>query len=55
MQVLQGIGYSERRPGVEMKSCMAQRSEGATLRANIALLENNARVAALIASELSQL
>src|SRR5712664_1297307 len=34
---------------------MAQRSEGATLRANIALLENNARVAAQIASELSQL
>src|SRR5712691_885177 len=36
-------------------ACMAQRSEGATLRANIALLENNARVAAQIASELSQL
>jgi pseudouridylate synthase len=33
---------------------MAERSEGATLRANIALLENNARVAAQIASELSQ-
>jgi pseudouridylate synthase len=33
---------------------MAERSEGATLRANIALLENNARVAARIASELSQ-
>jgi pseudouridine-5'-phosphate glycosidase len=33
---------------------MAQLSEGATLRANIALLENNARVAARIASELSQ-
>ena len=32
---------------------MAQRSEGATLRANIALLENNVRVAACIASELS--
>jgi pseudouridylate synthase len=32
---------------------MAERSEGATLRANIALLENNARVAAQIASELS--
>jgi pseudouridine-5'-phosphate glycosidase len=28
---------------------MAERSEGATLRANIALLENNARVAAQIA------
>jgi len=33
---------------------MAERSEGATLRANIALLENNARVAAQIASGLSQ-
>jgi pseudouridine-5'-phosphate glycosidase len=33
---------------------MAERSEGATLRANIALLENNARVAAQIASELSR-
>ena len=33
---------------------MAQLSEGATLRANIALLENNAGVAARIASELSQ-
>jgi len=33
---------------------MSQRSDGATLRANIALLENNARVAAQIASELSQ-
>jgi pseudouridine-5'-phosphate glycosidase len=33
---------------------MAQLSEGATLRANIALLENNARVAASIACELSQ-
>lgn len=33
---------------------MAERSEGATLRANIALLENNARVAAQIASELNQ-
>ncbi len=33
---------------------MAQLSEGATLRANIALLENNARVAAQIASALSQ-
>jgi len=31
---------------------MAERSEGATLRANIALLENNARVAAEIASRL---
>ena len=33
---------------------MAERSAGATLRANIALLENNARVAARIASELNQ-
>jgi pseudouridine-5'-phosphate glycosidase len=33
---------------------MAERSEGATLRANIALLENNTRVAAQIARELSQ-
>jgi len=33
---------------------MAGLSDGATLRANIALLENNARVAARIASELSQ-
>jgi len=33
---------------------MSQLSEGATLRANIALLENNARVAARIASVLSQ-
>jgi len=33
---------------------MAELSEGATLRANISLLENNARVAARIARELSQ-
>ena len=33
---------------------MAERSEGATLRANISLLESNVRVAAQIASELSQ-
>jgi pseudouridine-5'-phosphate glycosidase len=33
---------------------MAERSEGATLRANIALLENNVLVGARIASELSQ-
>jgi pseudouridine-5'-phosphate glycosidase len=33
---------------------MAQLSEGSTLRANIALLENNARVAASIARELDQ-
>ena len=35
-------------------SRMAQQSEGATLRANIALLENNAQVAAAIACELWQ-
>ena len=34
---------------------MAERSHGATLRANIALLENNARVAAQIAAALSRL
>jgi pseudouridine-5'-phosphate glycosidase len=34
-------------------SAMAQRSHGATLRANIALLENNARIAAEIAHALS--
>jgi pseudouridine-5'-phosphate glycosidase len=33
---------------------MSQRSDGATLRANIALLENNVRVAAQIAGKLSQ-
>ena len=33
---------------------MAQRSGGATLRANIALLENNARVAAQIARSLAR-
>jgi pseudouridine-5'-phosphate glycosidase len=36
-------------------SQMAQRSSGSTLRANIALLENNARVAALIAKAVSGL
>ncbi len=36
-------------------SCMAEHSHGATLAANIALLENNARVAAGIAVALSQL
>ena len=35
-------------------SHMAQCSEGATLRANVALLENNARVAAAIANALTQ-
>jgi len=34
---------------------MAKQSDGATLRANIALLENNARVAAMIASDISNL
>jgi len=33
---------------------MSQSSEGATLRANIALLENNARVAAQIVGALNQ-
>jgi pseudouridine-5'-phosphate glycosidase len=33
---------------------MSERSEGATLRANVALLENNARVAARIAMALNQ-
>ena len=33
-------------------ACMSERSAGATLRANIALLENNARVAAGIARAL---
>jgi pseudouridine-5'-phosphate glycosidase len=33
---------------------MAERSEGATLRANIALLENNARVAAQISSAVAR-
>jgi len=32
---------------------MAEQSKGATLRANLALLENNARVAARIARELA--
>jgi pseudouridine-5'-phosphate glycosidase len=36
-------------------SQMAQRSEGATLRANIALLENNARVAAEIAKQVDRI
>jgi len=36
-------------------SQMAERSGGATLRANIALLENNARVAAELAAELARL
>src|SRR5262249_27078835 len=34
---------------------MAKQSDGATLRANIALLENNARVAGMIASDISNL
>jgi pseudouridine-5'-phosphate glycosidase len=35
-------------------SRMAQQSEGATLRANIGLLENNARVAAEIAASITR-
>ena len=35
-------------------SSMSRKSEGATLKANIALLENNARVAATIAQSLGQ-
>ena len=35
-------------------SRMAQQSGGATLKANIALLENNARVAAEVASALAE-
>src|SRR5258707_9654426 len=46
------IGGSELTPFLLAR--MAERSEGATLRANIALLENNARGAAQIANELSQ-
>jgi pseudouridine-5'-phosphate glycosidase len=35
-------------------SRMAQQSEGATLRANIGLLENNAQVAAEVAASIAQ-
>lgn len=47
----EGVGGRELTPF--LLSYMAKRSEGATLRANIALLENNARVAAAIASALA--
>jgi pseudouridylate synthase len=46
-----GVGGRELTPFLLAR--MAERSEGATLRANIALLENNARVAADIARALS--
>lgn len=46
----QAIGGRELTPF--LLSAMAQASHGATLKANIALLENNARVAAAIASDL---
>lgn len=46
-----GIGGRELTPF--LLGQMAQRSGGATLRANIALLENNARVAAEVASQIS--
>lgn len=47
-----GVGGRELTPF--LLSQMAQKSDGATLRANIALLENNARVAAKIAAALSR-
>jgi len=47
----QNIGGRELTPF--LLSHMAERSEGSTLRANIALLENNARVAAEIAKEVA--
>ena len=47
---IKAIGGRELTPF--LLSYMAQRSEGATLKANIALLENNARVAAEIANAL---
>jgi len=47
-----GIGGRELTPFLLTQ--MAERSEGSTLRANIALLENNARVAAQIAVALVQ-
>ena len=47
-----GIGGRELTPFLLAR--MAQRSEGATLRANIALLENNARVAAEVAVAYSE-
>lgn len=48
----EGVGGRELTP--YLLSHMARRTEGSTLRANIALLENNARVAAEIAESLSQ-
>lgn len=48
----QAIGGRELTPF--LLSAMAQSSHGATLKANIALLENNARVAAAIARELAR-
>ncbi len=49
---LQGVGGRELTPF--LLSSMAQASAGATLKANIALLENNARVAAAIATALAE-
>jgi pseudouridylate synthase len=48
-----GVGGRELTPFLLAR--MAERSEGATLRANIALLENNARVAAEIALTVAEL
>ena len=48
----QGIGGRELTPF--LLSRMAEQSGGATLKANIALLENNARVAAEIAVALNE-
>jgi pseudouridine-5'-phosphate glycosidase len=48
-----GIGGRELTPF--LLGQMAERSDGVTLRANVALLENNARVAARIALEISDL
>jgi len=47
-----GVGGRELTPF--LLSFMASDSEGATLRTNIALLENNARVAGTIAAALSE-
>jgi pseudouridylate synthase len=49
----EGNGIKGRELTPFLLSRMAQQSEGATLKANIALLENNARVAAEIANALS--
>jgi pseudouridine-5'-phosphate glycosidase len=48
-------GVSGRQLTPFLLSRMAEASKGATLNANIALLENNARVAATIAKALSKL